>query len=76
MSADGVGPECVSDMYQSKHQAEEAIRNSGIDYTIFKPSGMFKDFNFFHIPNVLKMGGNQHVAFRSHRVSHESFITH
>ncbi|MCK5513718.1 MAG: NAD(P)H-binding protein, partial [Deltaproteobacteria bacterium] len=56
VSADGVGPECVSDMYQSKHQAEEAIRNSGIDYTIFKPSGMFKDFNFFHIPNVLKMG--------------------
>lgn len=56
VSADGVGPECVSDMYRSKHQAEEAIRNSGIDYTIFKPSGMFKDFNFFHIPNVCKMG--------------------
>jgi NADH dehydrogenase len=56
VSADGVGPECVSDMYQSKHQAEEAIRNSGIDYTIFKPSGMFKDFDFFHIPNVLKTG--------------------
>lgn len=56
VSADGVGPNCVSDMYRSKYQAEEAIRHSGIDYTIFKPSGMFKDFNFFHIPNVLKMG--------------------
>ncbi|MEI6128045.1 MAG: SDR family oxidoreductase [Pseudomonadota bacterium] len=56
ISAAGVGPECISDMYQAKHCAEEAIRTSGLDYTIFKPSGMFKDFDFFHIPNVLKMG--------------------
>jgi NADH dehydrogenase len=56
ISAAGVGPHCVSDMYRAKHQAEEAIRNSGIDYTIFKPSGMFKDFNFFHIPTVIKLG--------------------
>ena len=56
VSADGVGPDCVSDMYQSKFQAEEAIRNAGLDYTIFRPSGMFKDFDFFHIPNVLKLG--------------------
>lgn len=56
VSADGVGPQCVSDMYQAKHQAEEAIKNSGINYTIFRPSGMFKDFQAFHIPMVLKMG--------------------
>jgi len=56
ISADGVKAGCVSDMYQSKFAAEEAIRNSGIDYTIFKPSGMFKDFDFFHIPNVFKLG--------------------
>jgi NADH dehydrogenase len=56
VSADGVGPDCISDMFQSKYQAEEAIINSGIDYTIFKPSAMFKDFDFFYIPNVLKMG--------------------
>jgi uncharacterized protein YbjT (DUF2867 family) len=56
ISAAGVGPECISDMYQAKHGAEEYIRTSGIDYTIFKPSGMFKDFDAFHIPNVLKMG--------------------
>ena len=56
ISAAGVGPQCISDMYQAKHGAEEAIRASGIDYTIFKPSGMFKDFDAFHIPNVLKMG--------------------
>jgi len=56
VSADGVHSGCVSDMFQSKYQAEEAIINSGIDYTIFKPSAMFKDFDFFYIPNVLKMG--------------------
>ena len=38
VSSDGVGPHCVSDMYQSKYQAEETIKNSGINYTIFKPS--------------------------------------
>jgi len=56
VTAVGVGPQCVSDMYQAKHQSEEAIRKSGINYTIFKPSGMFKDFKFFHVPNVIKMG--------------------
>jgi len=56
ISAAGVGPHCRSDMYGAKHQAEEAIRNSGMDYTIFKPSGMFKDFQFFHIPTVIKLG--------------------
>jgi len=59
VSAAAVGPECVSDMFQAKYAAEEAIRGSGIDYTIFRPSGMFKDFDFFHIPSVLKMGTAQ-----------------
>ncbi len=56
VTAVGVGPQCLSDMYMAKHQSEEEIRNSGIGYTIFKPSGMFKDFRFFHVPNVIKMG--------------------
>jgi NADH dehydrogenase len=56
ISVDGVGPNCVSDMYQAKFQAEEAIRNSGMDYTIFRSSGLFKDFDAFFIPQVLKMG--------------------
>jgi NADH dehydrogenase len=56
VSASGVGPQCVSDMYKAKYQSEEAIRKSGIDYTIFQPSGMFKDFAFYHIPTVIKMG--------------------
>jgi len=55
ISVDGVGPHCLSDMYQAKYQAEEAIRNSGIDYTIFRSSGLFKDFDFFFIPNVMKL---------------------
>ena len=56
ISADGIGPDCLSDMYQAKFQAEEAVRNSGIDYTIFQSSGLFKDFDFFFIPNILKLG--------------------
>ncbi|MBW1824132.1 MAG: NAD(P)H-binding protein, partial [Deltaproteobacteria bacterium] len=56
ISADGVGPDCLSDMYQAKFQSEEAIRNSGMDYTIFQSSGLFKDIDFFFIPNVLKLG--------------------
>ena len=56
ISVDGVGPDCLSDMYQAKFQAEEAIRKSGINYTIFQASGLFKDFDFFFIPNVMKLG--------------------
>jgi len=56
VSALGVGPHCLSDMYQAKYQAEEVIIHSGIDYTIFQPSGMFKDFQKSHIPRVLKKG--------------------
>ena len=56
VSASGVGPQCVSDMFTAKYQSEEAIRKSGIDYTIFQPSGMFKDFEFYHIPTLIKMG--------------------
>ncbi|MBI5376664.1 MAG: NAD(P)H-binding protein [Candidatus Schekmanbacteria bacterium] len=63
VSAVGVGSHCVSDMYQAKHQAEETIRNSGINYTIFKPSGMFKDFRFYHVPKVIEMGETNRWPF-------------
>jgi NADH dehydrogenase len=56
VTAAGVHGKCLSDMYQTKHQTEEAVKASGMDYTIFKPSGMFKDFEFFHIPAVIQMG--------------------
>lgn len=75
VSAAGVGPRCVSDMYLAKHQAEETIRHSGLDYTIFKPSGMFKDFRAFHIPMVLKLGATNTwptgpLHFRMNPLSH------
>ena len=56
VSAGGVSQKSGSDMYQAKYQSEEAIRKSGIGYTIFQPSGMFKDFEAYHIPTVIKMG--------------------
>ncbi len=75
ISVDGVGPGCVSDMYQAKFQAEEAIRNSGIDFTIFRSSGLFKDFDFFFIPNVLKMGQADTWPLRPPRYSPLSPLT-
>ncbi len=41
LSALGTSETAISKYHQSKWQAEEAIRNSGIDYTIFRPSVIF-----------------------------------
>jgi len=54
LSVDGLGLGC--EMCQAKSQGEDAIRNSGMDYTIFWSSSMFKEFDSFFIPQVLKMG--------------------
>lgn len=54
LSVDGAGPGC--EMCQAKSQAEEAIRNSGMDYTIFRSSALFKEFDSFFIPQALTMG--------------------
>ncbi|MCP4199230.1 MAG: NAD(P)H-binding protein [Proteobacteria bacterium] len=56
ISADGVGANSASDLYQAKFQAEEAVKNSGMDYTVFKSSGLFKDFLKYHIPIVFQNG--------------------
>jgi len=56
ISADGVHSYCKSDMFKAKYNAEEALVNSGIDYTVFKPSGLFFDFKDFHIPKLLSLG--------------------
>ena len=56
ISVDRAGPEAVSERYQAKHQAELCIMDSDINYTIFKPSGMFFDFKNVHIPMVLRLG--------------------
>jgi uncharacterized protein YbjT (DUF2867 family) len=41
MSALGTGPNAVSSYHQSKYRAEEEVRCSGIDWTIFRPSVIF-----------------------------------
>lgn len=41
MSALGARPDAVSRYHQTKRQAEEAVRNSGLDWTIFRPSLVF-----------------------------------
>lgn len=41
MSALGTRPNAVSRYHRSKWAAEEAVRNSGLDYTIFRPSIIF-----------------------------------
>jgi uncharacterized protein YbjT (DUF2867 family) len=41
MSANGTRPEASSSYHRSKWQAEEAVRNSGLDWTIFRPSLIF-----------------------------------
>ncbi|RQW87607.1 MAG: complex I NDUFA9 subunit family protein [Geobacter sp.] len=41
MSALGARPDAVSRYHQTKYQAEEAVRASGLDWTIFRPSVIF-----------------------------------
>ena len=38
LSALGASAEAASRYYQTKYQAEQQVRNSGLDYTIFRPS--------------------------------------
>jgi NADH dehydrogenase len=38
MSALGTRPQAVSRYHQSKYAAEESVRNSGLDYSVFRPS--------------------------------------
>lgn len=41
MSALGTGPEAVSEYHRSKWSAEELVRASGLEWTIFRPSLIF-----------------------------------
>lgn len=43
MSANGAAPDGVSGYQTSKWRAEEAVKSSGIPYTIFRPSVIFGD---------------------------------
>jgi uncharacterized protein YbjT (DUF2867 family) len=54
MSALGTRPEATSRYHQSKWQGEEAVRHSGLAYTIFRPSVVFGPEDQF-INLLLKM---------------------
>lgn len=41
ISALGVGPDAKTGYFKTKYRAEEAVRNSGLNYTIFRPSTIF-----------------------------------
>lgn len=41
MSALGTGPEAESRYHRTKYRAEEQVRSSGLDFTIFRPSLIF-----------------------------------
>jgi len=49
MSAEGTGPSAVSNYHKTKFMAEEHLKASGLNYTIFRPSMLFgtgdKNFN-------------------------------
>lgn len=47
MSALGVGPEGVTPYLETKRQAEEIVRDSGLQYTIFRPSVIFGEGDHF-----------------------------
>jgi len=47
VSALGTSPDAKRKVHQAKWLMEEALRNSGLKYTIFRPSGFFSDFVFY-----------------------------
>ncbi|PKK84935.1 MAG: NAD-dependent dehydratase [candidate division Zixibacteria bacterium HGW-Zixibacteria-1] len=47
LSAAGASADARSKYHQSKWKAEEAVRNSGLDYTIFRPSVVFGEGDGF-----------------------------
>src|SRR6266404_2658695 len=47
MSALGTRPDAVSRYHKSKWAAEEAVRNAGVDYTIFRPSLIYGSKDHF-----------------------------
>lgn len=63
ISADGVSAESVGDINRAKFKAEEAIRNSGIRYSILQSSALYKDFELFQIPQVLRLGATDTWPF-------------
>lgn len=47
MSALGAGKDAPGEYYRTKWEAEELVRSSGLDYTVFRPSVIFGRFDHF-----------------------------
>ena len=54
LSAAGTSPDSRSRYFQSKWKAEEAVKGSGLDYTIFRPSVVFGEGDGF-VTMLVKM---------------------
>jgi uncharacterized protein YbjT (DUF2867 family) len=56
ISALGVSPEAKASSLIAKGNAEKSLIASGIDYTIFRPSGYFVDFSEHFAPKIKQTG--------------------
>jgi uncharacterized protein YbjT (DUF2867 family) len=56
ISALGVSPQAKASSLIAKGNAEKALISSGIDYTIFRPSGYFVDFAEHFAPKINETG--------------------
>lgn len=56
ISALGVGADVPATSLIAKYRTEQLLRDSGIDYTIFRPSGYFCDFAEHFAPQIRKTG--------------------
>ena len=56
MSAEGTGPTAKSKYHKTKYQAEEYLKSSGLNYTIFRPSMLFgdEDKNFNVLADLIR----------------------
>jgi NADH dehydrogenase len=52
MSALGAGPDGPTGYFRTKWEAEEAVKESGLDFTVFKPSVIFGPRDEFVVGNV------------------------
>jgi len=56
MSAEGTGPTAKSKYHKTKYRAEEYLKSSGLNYTIFRPSVLFgdEDKNFNVLSDLIR----------------------
>jgi uncharacterized protein YbjT (DUF2867 family) len=62
ISVGGVAPHAPAKTLQAKWNTEQSLINSGITYTIFRPSGYFVDFLEYFAPTIIKKGKMQAIG--------------